>query len=183
MGVGVQKVGYIIIKLSLSVETEGNFVTFEANPSHIMRKIIGYRKLMNVTEKADLQELKTVYRNLIKTWHPDKFQDEAEKEAADLKSRRIIEAYHFLVSISPETKALNIEEYTKTITTCGISSMEHKDETLKITFSDGNSYEYFGVPASMYNKLRSAPAQARFARRHIYETYLYRASSKEVVTP
>jgi curved DNA-binding protein CbpA len=182
MGVGVQKVGYIIIKLSLSVETEGNFVTFEANPSHIMRKIIGYRKLMNVTEKADLQELKTVYRNLIKTWHPDKFQDEAEKEAADLKSRRIIEAYHFLVSISPETKALNIEEYTKTITTCGISSMEHKDETLKITFSDGNSYEYFGVPKAIYVKLVNAPSQARFARRHICNSFVYRSVNK-LITP
>jgi len=55
-----------------------------------MRKIEGYRKLLNVTKNAELKELKTVYRNLMKDCHPDKFQDneienkKQRKEAKEL---------------------------------------------------------------------------------------------------
>ena len=71
-----------------------------------MNKILGYRKTLGVTDKADLKELKTAYRNIMKEWHPDKFQESAEIEVAQEKSKKLIEAYHFLVSISAETHAL-----------------------------------------------------------------------------
>jgi DnaJ-class molecular chaperone len=42
----------------------------------------------------------------MKECHPDKFQgDETGLKAAEEKSKQVIEAYHFLVSINPETKA------------------------------------------------------------------------------
>ena len=45
-----------------------------------MKRINEYRKMLNVTKESDLKELKSVYRNLMKEWHPDKFQhDEAQK--------------------------------------------------------------------------------------------------------
>jgi DnaJ-class molecular chaperone len=73
-----------------------------------MKKIVDYRKLLGVTKEAELQELKTVYRSLMKTWHPDKFNDNADlKLEAEEKSKTIIEAYHFLVSIAPETIGSN----------------------------------------------------------------------------
>jgi KTSC domain/DnaJ domain len=144
-----------------------------------MKKIIGYRKLLGVTGNADLQELKTVYRNLMKNWHPDKFQESDEqKEEAEKKSKHIIEAYHFLVSIAPETRNLTLAEYTLTTTTSGIVDFDYKDETLLMKFVDGTSYEYFGVPKPIYIKLVNAPAPARFARRHIFNSYPYRASAK-----
>ena len=146
-----------------------------------MKKIIGYRKLLGVTEKATLQELKTVYRNLMKEWHPDKFQDDhdvkAETDAA-AKSKHIIEAYHFLVSIAPETRAVTLAEYNVTTASAGIADFEYKDETLQIKFADGNNYEYFGVPKAIYVKLVNAPAPGRFARRHIYNSYPYRSAGK-----
>jgi curved DNA-binding protein CbpA len=144
-----------------------------------MKKIIGYRKLLGVGEHADLQELKTVYRNLMKNWHPDKFVDSEElKTDAEAKSKHIIEAYHFLVSIAPETRALTFAEYTITTTTSGIADFEFKNETLQISFADGTSYEYFGVPKAIYVKLINAPAPARFARRHICNSFPYRSVSK-----
>jgi DnaJ-class molecular chaperone len=86
-----------------------------------MKKIVDYRKLLGVEKDAELQELKTVYRGLMKTWHPDKFQESAEdKLAAEDKSKTIIEAYHFLVSIAPETKDQSIEEYNNTTANSGI---------------------------------------------------------------
>ncbi len=88
-----------------------------------MKKIADYRKLLGVTKATNVQELKTVYRTLMKEWHPDKFQDNEEgKNEAELKSRELIEAYNFLLSISPETIEKALPEYTKTITACTILS-------------------------------------------------------------
>jgi curved DNA-binding protein CbpA len=144
-----------------------------------MKKIIGYRKLLGVSEEAKLQELKTVYRELMKNWHPDKFEDNHDlKPAAELKSKHIIEAYHFLVSIAPETRQLSLEEYTLTTSTFGIKDFDYKAEVLQVNFLNGNSYEYFGVPKAIYVKLINAPAQARFARRHIFNSFVYRPLTK-----
>jgi len=144
-----------------------------------MKKIVDYRKLLGVTKTTELKELKTIYRNFMKEWHPDKFQDNHElKIEAETKSKVFIEAYHFLVSISPETYAQTFEEYTKTITTSGIIDYEFKDQVLKITFADGSIYEYFDVPKAIYIKMVNSGAIARFAKRHICSAYDYRNINK-----
>jgi hypothetical protein len=148
-----------------------------------MKKIVDYRKLLGVTEAAELQELKSVYRNLMKAWHPDKFQDDPEeKAAAEEKSKTVIEAYHFLVSIAPETRNQTIADYTATTTTCGIADYEYKQQVLKITFTDGNEYEYFDVPKAVYVKMINSDSLGRFARRHIFNEYVYRSVSKLVAS-
>jgi curved DNA-binding protein CbpA len=146
-----------------------------------MKKIIGYRKLLGVDEKATLQELKSIYRNMMKNWHPDKVQENPELAAeAEQKSARIIEAYKFLVSIAPETREQNMAAYVLTTTTAGIADYEYKSETLLVKFLDGTSYEFFGVPKATYSKLVNAPAPARFARRHIFGSFEYRNVATEV---
>ena len=147
-----------------------------------MKRIIESRKILEVTEHADLSELKLIYRNLMKQWHPDKFREGDEQAAvAEAKSKSIIEAYHFLVSVSPETHASYSEEYNNTINTCGIADFEYKGSTLKVSFTDGSVYEYFSVPRNSYIKLVNSATQARFARRHIFTTYLYRNVSKSAI--
>jgi DnaJ-class molecular chaperone len=144
-----------------------------------MKRINEYRKLFDVTANADLKELKTVYRNLVKEWHPDKFQDGDEKAAeAALKSKQIIEGYHFLVSIAPETKANNLEEYNATISDAHITDFKHKGLLLEVNFSDGNTYEYFGVNAALFSKFLNAEKQLRFAKRNIFNSFLYRKSKR-----
>jgi len=148
-----------------------------------MSKIERSRKLLGVSASADLKVLKTGYRNLMKDFHPDKFQDnEEEKKAAEEKSKKIIDAYHFLVSIAPETIEANLVQYDTTINEASILDFHYKDkvEVLTIEFSDGNTYEYYEVPKSAYKNLCNAPSIARFARRHICKTYIYRSTSKLV---
>ncbi len=148
-----------------------------------MKKIIDYRKLLGVNKDAELQELKTVYRSLMKTWHPDKFQDNADaKLEAEEKSKTIIEAYHFLVSIAPETLQQSAEEYGNTTAGSGILDFEYKQQVLKIYFADGNTYEYFDVPKEVYRKLINADSPGRFARRHIFNAYVYRSINKLVAS-
>ena len=148
-----------------------------------MKKIVDYRKLLAVNETAELQELKTVYRNLIKTWHPDKFHHDNElKLEAEEKSKKVIEAYHFLVSIAPETRNQTFAEYTITTATAGITDFEYKSQVLTIYFSDGSAYEYFDVPKAVYVKFINADSPGRFARRHIFSNYVYRSLSKLVAS-
>lgn len=148
-----------------------------------MKKIVDYRKLLGVNEAAELQELKTVYRTLMKNWHPDKFQDSVEsKIEAEEKSKTIIEAYHFLVSIAPETRKQSLQEYTLTTTTSNIADFEYKSQVLTVNFFDGSVYEYFDVPKAVYVKLINADSPGRFARRHIFNSYVYRSTSKLVAT-
>lgn len=145
-----------------------------------MKKIVEYRKLLNVTKDATLKELKTIYRNSMKDTHPDTAATDEERHNAEETSKAIIEAYHFLVSVAPETADKNKAEYTKTTTTSGIHEFYFENQALYINFLDGSSYEYFGVPKATFIKMVNAESPARFARRHIYGTYLYRSAVKIV---
>jgi curved DNA-binding protein CbpA len=144
-----------------------------------MKRINEYKKLFSIDQDIDLKTLKTTYRNLVKEWHPDKFDDtDVRKEEAEQKSRQIIDGYHFLVSIAPETITANEAEYNATITESNISDYKHKGLLLEVTFLDGSTYEYFGVPKSVYIKLINSDKQLRFARRNIFNSYLYRRIKK-----
>ncbi len=144
-----------------------------------MKRINEYKKLFQIENEINLSELKSTYRSLVKQWHPDKFQDgDPMQEEAKIMGRRVVDGYHFLVSIAPETKVANLEEYTKTTMECGITDMKHKGLLLEITFTDGNSYEYFGVTANVFSKFINSDKQVRFAKRSIYNSYLYRKAKK-----
>lgn len=146
-----------------------------------MKKIIEARKLLGVEKTAELKDLKTVYRNFMKDWHPDKIHnDEAKKLEAEEKSKAVIEAYHLLVSVAPETHAQELERYTELITTSRMGDFLYKGQTLLINFLDGSSYEYFGVPRNIYLKLVSSATPDRFLRRHVYHSFVYRKVSKAV---
>ena len=144
-----------------------------------MKKIIESRKLLGIDKAADLKELKVVYRNFMKEWHPDKFQDNHDlKVEAEEKSKAFIEAYHFLVSVAPETHEQQIEQYKGVVNVSRITDFHYKDQTLRINLADGSVYEYFGLPKSIYIKLTNSDAPDRFARRHIYHSFLYRKITK-----
>jgi len=145
-----------------------------------MKKIVEYRALLGVTKTATLKELKTIYRNSMKDMHPDTIADADERHLAEEKSKNFIEAYHFLVSVAPETAEKNNEAYAKTTSASPIFEFYYENQALYITFADGSTYEYFGVPKAIYIKMINAESPARFARRHIYGTYLYRSAQKIV---
>ena len=146
-----------------------------------MKRIERHRAILGVDEKATLSDLKKVYRKIMMEWHPDKFQESDDaKKMAEEKSAKLISSYHFLVSIHAETREATLTEYTTTTNEASIDDFEYKSEILRVVFSDGNEYEYYGVPKAIYVKLVNADTPDRFARRHIYENYLYRSTSKIV---
>ena len=144
-----------------------------------MKRINEYKKLFNIEAEIDLKELKITYRNLIKEWHPDKIQDDTLREEAEIKSRRIIDAFHFLVSIAPETKEALMEEYILTTSISKIKDFRHKGLLLEVSFADGTTYEYFGVNKVLFDKFLNSGNQYRFAKRSIFHSFLYRKSKKD----
>ena len=146
-----------------------------------MKRIERHRAILGVDEKATLSDLKKVYRKIMMEWHPDKFQESDDaKKMAEEKSAKLIASYHFLVSVHSETREATINEYTTKTTEASIDDFEFKSEILRVVFSDGNEYEYYGVPKAIYVKLVNSDTPDRFARRHIYENYLYRSTNKIV---
>jgi hypothetical protein len=85
-----------------------------------------------------------------------------------------------LVSIAPETQEKNREVYLKTTTTVNIHDFYMEDGVLYITFLDGSNFEYFSVPKVTYIKMVNSESPSRFARRHVYNEFLYRSASKLV---
>jgi len=144
-----------------------------------MKRISEFRKLYGAERNTTLAELKNTYRKLVKEYHPDKFQEEEKKNEAEEVSKRVIEGYHFLVSISPETAVANKEKYLESISNHLVVDFNHKGQVLRLDFSDGNSYEYFGVSRELYTKLCQSDIQTRFARRKICETFTYRSVTQQ----
>ncbi len=141
-----------------------------------MKCINEYKKLFGIENEIELKALKKSYRNLVKEWHPDKFQEGHTLQAeAERNNRKIIDGYHFLVSIAPETTAANLPEFTTTIET-GITDYQHKGFVLEITYAEGSTYEYFGVNKQVFIKMMQSNKLNRFAKRSIYPNYLYRKS-------
>lgn len=145
-----------------------------------MKKIVEYRKLLNVERSVTLKELKTIYRNSMKDCHPDKFQNDAEGLAhAEVMSKDVIEAYHFLVSINAETIESGRPEYLETTANATIVDYKYENIRLRVDFSNGSSYEYISVPKATYVKMVNAESPGRFAKRHIFNAFPYRKVSNQ----
>ncbi|WP_298223910.1 KTSC domain-containing protein [Flavobacterium sp.] len=145
-----------------------------------MKKIVEYRKLLNVEKTVSLKELKTIYRNAMKESHPDKFQgDDAGLKLAEENSKSIIEAYHFLVSINAETIQQGLPEYQETIANATIIDYKYENIRLTVNFSNGSVYEYISVPKATYIKMVNADSPGRFAKRHILNAFPYRKVSNQ----
>jgi len=131
-----------------------------------MKRINEYKRLFEIEGVIDLAPLKKKYRLLVKEWHPDKFPNGGDKAIeAEEMSRRVIDGYHFLTSIAPATKEANLEEFTTTTTESMIDDFKHKGLRLEITFTDGNTYEFFVVTKQLYTSFVNADKLLRFAER------------------
>lgn len=145
-----------------------------------MKKIVEYRKLLNVERSVTLKDLKTIYRNSMKECHPDKFHDDTDGlTVAEEKSKAVIEAYHHLVSINPETIQQGLPEFQQTTSNESITDYRYENVRLQVDFSNGSSYEFISVPKATFIKMVNADSPGRFAKRHIFNAFPYRKVSNQ----
>lgn len=139
-----------------------------------MKKINDSRKLLGATSSLGLKELNTLYKGLMKSHHPDKFpNDEAKRHEAEEFSKHLIDAYKFLESIHPETHVADMANFEANMASA-ITDWHYKSLTLHVTFGNGSTYEFYGVPPKVYNKFVNTDGNTRFAKRHIFEAFTYR---------
>ncbi|RLZ07013.1 KTSC domain-containing protein [Faecalibacter macacae] len=144
-----------------------------------MKRVIEYRRLLGVDKDVTLKQLKTIYRNAMKDSHPDKFvDDEAGRIEAEERSKVVIEAYHFLVSINNETHEKLQAEYNETFDNYIIQDFYLEKQVLTVIHLDGTAFEYLGVPKNVFGKMCNADSASRFAKRHIYGKFLFRKAGK-----
>ena len=131
-----------------------------------MKEIIESRKLLGATPGLTLKELNALYKGLMKQHHPDRFQDEAQRQEAEAMSQRIIAAYKLLEGLHPETQEARAEEFERTLSS-GIANWQYKGQLLTLKFGDGSEHAFYGVANKTYNKFVNTDATPRFVRRHL----------------
>ncbi|EAZ89025.1 DnaJ domain-containing protein [Crocosphaera chwakensis] len=67
-----------------------------------------YYQVLGVSADADLREVKQVYRQLAKLWHPDNFHDNPQQQQqAEIKFKVIVEAYEVIKDYLKNDKSLS----------------------------------------------------------------------------
>jgi curved DNA-binding protein CbpA len=56
-------------------------------------------RIIGVQNSADFEEIRSVYRDLVKRWHPDRHVDPAAKLDAEARLKKINEAFSYLESV------------------------------------------------------------------------------------
>lgn len=139
----------------------------------MMKGIAISRKLLGATPDMSLKELSTLYKSLMKKHHPDRFQDEAERQEAEVMSQQIIGAYKLLESMHPETLAAQQEDLEKALAS-NVANWDYKGIVLTIHFGNGSEYAFYGVQRNTYNKFVATNGTARFVKRNLVGSFTYR---------
>ncbi|MBK9177672.1 MAG: KTSC domain-containing protein [Flavobacteriales bacterium] len=145
-----------------------------------MKEINESRNLLGAAPGLGLKELSLLYKSLMKKHHPDRFQVEEEREAAEAQSQRIIAAYKLLEALHPETQAAKAGEFEETMAS-GVATWQYKSQVLRVTFHDGSEHAFYGVPANTYNKFVNTDGTARFVRRHLAGSFARRCMTSAVL--
>ena len=147
-----------------------------------MKRINAYKRLFEIEGEIDLGELKKTYRRLVKEWHPDKHVlDETKGRGSrrnDPSNYRWIRLFnqHRTGDHCKGTRGI----HATTIENAFIDDMQHKSLLLELKFTDGSTYEYFGGEQEpVYPNWVNAEKVQRFARRNIFNSFIYRKSKRD----
>ena len=138
-----------------------------------MANIAESRKILGATPGMSLKELAALYKGLMKKHHPDRYQEEGERQAAEETSQRIIAAYKLLESMHPETHAARAQELEASLAS-NVGNWRYEREVLTVIFGDGSEYAFHGVGRGVYNKFVASDGTARFVRRNLVGKFTHR---------
>lgn len=149
-----------------------------------------YLEFLGLTIKSTKEEIKSAYRTAIKKWHPDKFNNDKQKNReATEKSKLINEAYNILKNYEPphlkesinhsppntksgkkneRSEIIRIKVESSNIYSIGYDKLK---KIVQIQFINGGIYEYYDVPENVYIQFMSAESKGKFASRNIYYSY------------
>jgi hypothetical protein len=148
-----------------------------------MDKYAEYCSVLGLDTVGSITELKSVYRNAVKRWHPDRYMfDRGMQQAAAEKLKRINTAYEYVSELLgscprkpqnpgfPKESLLEIFLRSSQIIS---TAYDYSDYSLYIKFKSSNIYRFCDVPPRIYDELISAESPAVYARKHVYSNYKY----------
>ena len=150
-------------------------------------------EILGVNRKSTKDEIRKAHRKLIKRWHPDKFPaDTKEQLAATEKTKLINRAWEVLKNYEPllaesqkdyappsarrESEKSSRQIERTRVKSSNIYSIGYSvnEMVLQIEFINGNIYEYFEVPESIFIRFMKAESKGKFANGNIYFSYHYK---------
>lgn len=147
-----------------------------------MDKYAEYCGVLGLDTVADTAELKSVYRNAVKRWHPDRYMFDREmQQSAIEKIKRINTAYQYVSErlgarlpkpepVYPSDSLLEVFLKSSQIIS---TAYDYSAYSLYIKFKSSNVNRFCDVPPRIYDELISSESPALYARKHIYRTYKY----------
>jgi tetratricopeptide (TPR) repeat protein len=128
-------------------------------------------EILGLTPGASQVQVKRAYRQLVKTWHPDRFVDQKQKQEAESKIKKINAAYNQLKSehLSPSEPPSTENQ----------SSPSNPTNRIKISVNrwDAETFYNWGVENATQGRYSEAIADFTKAIRlnpHYIEAYKYR---------
>ncbi|MEA5505563.1 DnaJ domain-containing protein [Halotia wernerae UHCC 0503] len=128
-------------------------------------------EILGLTPGASQVDVKRAYRQLVKTWHPDRFVDQKKKQEAESKIKKINAAYNKLKSELPSA--------SEPASTENQSSLKNPTNPIKISVNrwDAETFYNWGVENATQGRYSEAIADFTKAIRlnpHYIEAYKYR---------
>ena len=126
--------------------------------------------ILGVTKFSTKDEIKNAYRELMKVWHPDKFENNRKHQnEAQEKCKKINDAYSqfkdFIPSVkktsgktnSPNYKVnkklLDIKRMRVRSTKVSSVGYDSRELVLQVALMNGSIYQYYNVPNETYSLL------------------------------
>jgi len=97
-----------------------------------------YYSVLGIAKNASESEIKKAYRTLATKWHPDKWENDNEKEIADTKFKEISEAYN---TLSDGEKRQMYDEYGKS----GLGDERNMPDMNGLFANFDNIFSMFGM--------------------------------------
>ncbi|MBE9049309.1 DnaJ domain-containing protein [Nostocales cyanobacterium LEGE 11386] len=125
-------------------------------------------EILGLKPGASQEQVKQAYRKLVKIWHPDRFADPSQKQAAEEKIKEINVAYNKLKSEQPAVTSTSSSSPTNTPT-----------NKVNISVNRWNAETFYNLGVENASRGRYEEAIADFTRAirlnpHYIEAYKYR---------
>ncbi|QLE58861.1 J domain-containing protein [Nostoc sp. TCL26-01] len=120
--------------------------------------------ILGLKPGASQVQVKQAYRQMVKTWHPDRFFDARQKQQAEEKIKQINIAYNLLKSVTPATEP-------------PVSPPKEKTVKVSVNRWDGETFYNYGVESATKGEYEEAIAyftQAISLNPNYVDAYKYR---------
>ncbi len=154
-----------------------------------MDKYAEYCGVLGLDTVGSVTELKSVYRQAVKQWHPDRYMfDRRMHQTAVEKTKLINSAYEYvseLLESRPSASSRPAQAYCPKFPQDSLLEIflrsshlvsvayDYSDYSMYLKFKSLNIYRFRDVPPRIYEELITAASPGVYAKKNVYTNYKY----------